>query len=220
MYILKQILGPGFDTSSREDNLLGTCQAGVFPTPELTEKTDEAKKLYNTATSSGYATKDYEPPIGEKVEKEPEPEFVRASAYNSTYVDDPTELPKFERPATAAAIMEKATSSGYASEDYEPKVGERVEKESEPVFASALRASTPGLAELERPVTAPNLKKEVQSTGYGQKWLPPVGEKFEREYYDSAGAAHFESVGDGDGGDDDVITAMPLVEDGGIVDEY
>lgn len=76
------------------------------------------------------------------------------------------------------------------------------------------------MAELERPVTAPNLKKEVQSTGYGQKWLPPVGEKFEREYYDSAGAAHFESVGDGDGGDDDVITAMPLVEDGGIVDEY
>ena len=90
------------------------------------------------------------------------------------------------------------------------------------------QASTPSLDMIERPSTAPpKHAAQVQSTGYGKKWLPPVGDKFEREYYDSSGAAHFESVGDGDGdgdgdddsdggddeGDDEVITAMPLVDE-------
>ena len=224
--------------AAREDNLLGTCLAGVFPTPDVPEPSQEALKLYNTATSSGYATKDYEPPIGEKADVEPEPEFKLVSIAQTTYIDNPQELGKFERPSTAAAILEKVTSSGYAGDDYEPPVGEKLDIEAAPVFALSLRASTPSLDQIERPSTAPSkssqkMLKQVQSTGYGKEWLPPVGEKFEREYYDNQGEATYESVGgdggdgsdgeddaDGDGDGDDEITAMPLVEGDGVIDEY
>ena len=104
MFMTSRCNTKGFDTTCREDNLTGTCQAGVFPTPEVSEKTQEALKLYENATSSGYATKEYEPPIGEKVEVEAEPEWSTLGTAQSTYIDTPEELGKFERPVTILSL--------------------------------------------------------------------------------------------------------------------
>jgi hypothetical protein len=80
------------------------------------------------------SSKSYEPQIGKRIEIEAPP-VLKLGTAESTYIAHLSELPKFERPATADSILQKVTSSGYANPDvYEPKVGERVEKEVEPVF--------------------------------------------------------------------------------------
>jgi hypothetical protein len=85
-----------------------------------------------------------------------------------------------------------------------------------PLKARAMRASLPGLEQLERPKSAS--VRGVQSTGYGNKWLPPQGDKFAREYFIPGQEEEEEARVESDG---EEVTNLTLVNDeDGVVDEY